>query len=144
MSGPSASPVVLVSLWQGTRRERNPETRRDLAADVVGYSRLAGMDEDCIFARRCALRGDLSIRAITVHQGRVVKRAGAGAWSNSAASSTLFIFYYGFPICRRSLGGPFLDPLCHLFPTFHENSVFGTAAIFSDARVCVLISLGEG
>jgi adenylate cyclase len=30
-----------------------------LAADVVGHSRLAGADEDCILARLRALRSDL-------------------------------------------------------------------------------------
>src|SRR4051812_16572166 len=49
-----------------------------LAADVVGYSRLAGADEDRILARLRALRGDLIDPTITVHVGRVVKRTGDG------------------------------------------------------------------
>jgi adenylate cyclase len=50
-----------------------------LAADVVGYSRLAGADEDRILARLRALRSDLLDPTITVHHGRVVKRTGDGA-----------------------------------------------------------------
>ena len=50
-----------------------------LAADVVGYSRLAGADEDRILARLRALRSDLIDPVIAVHSGRVVKRTGDGA-----------------------------------------------------------------
>jgi adenylate cyclase len=50
-----------------------------LASDVVGYSRLAGTDEDRILARLRALRSDLIDPIIAVHNGRVVKRTGDGA-----------------------------------------------------------------
>src|SRR5436190_17101973 len=50
-----------------------------LVSDVVGYSRLAGADEDRILARLRALRSDLIDPAIAVHKGRVVKRTGDGA-----------------------------------------------------------------
>ena len=50
-----------------------------LVADVVGYSRLAGVDEDRILARLRALRSDLIDPTIAVHHGRVVKRTGDGA-----------------------------------------------------------------
>ena len=56
-----------------------------LAADVVGYSRLAGSDEDRILARLRALRSDLIDPTIAVHNGRVVKRTGDGSSWNSAA-----------------------------------------------------------
>jgi TolB-like protein/class 3 adenylate cyclase len=46
---------------------------------VVGYSRLAGADEDRILARLRALRSDLIDPIIAVHNGRVVKRTGDGA-----------------------------------------------------------------
>jgi adenylate cyclase len=49
-----------------------------LAADVVGYSRLAGADEDRILARLRTLRSDLIDPTIAVHHGRVVKRTGDG------------------------------------------------------------------
>src|ERR1700675_433799 len=50
-----------------------------LCSDVVGYSRLAGADEDRILARLRALRSDLIDPTIAVHRGRVVKRTGDGA-----------------------------------------------------------------
>src|ERR1700728_1675573 len=50
-----------------------------LCSDVVGYSRLAGADEDRILARLRALRSDLIDPTIAVHNGRVVKRTGDGA-----------------------------------------------------------------
>ena len=49
-----------------------------LVSDVVGYSRLAGSDEDRILARLRALRSDLIDPTIAVHHGRVVKRTGDG------------------------------------------------------------------
>jgi TolB-like protein/class 3 adenylate cyclase/Flp pilus assembly protein TadD len=50
-----------------------------LVADVVGYSRLAGADEDRTLARLRGLRSDLIDPAIAAHRGRNVKRTGDGA-----------------------------------------------------------------
>jgi TolB-like protein/class 3 adenylate cyclase/cytochrome c-type biogenesis protein CcmH/NrfG len=50
-----------------------------LVADIVGYSRLAGADEDRILARLRTLRSDLIDPILAVHRGRVVKRTGDGA-----------------------------------------------------------------
>src|ERR1700761_4307204 len=50
-----------------------------LCSDVVGYSRLAGVDEDRILSRLRALRSDLIDPILAVHHGRVVKRTGDGA-----------------------------------------------------------------
>ncbi|RWP90519.1 adenylate/guanylate cyclase domain-containing protein, partial [Mesorhizobium sp.] len=50
-----------------------------LAADVVGYSRMASADEDRTLARLRALRSDLIDPTIAVHNGRVIKRTGDGA-----------------------------------------------------------------
>ena len=49
-----------------------------LAADVVGFSRLAGADEDRTLARLRALRSDLLDPTVGAHHGRVVKRTGDG------------------------------------------------------------------
>ena len=49
-----------------------------LVADVVGYSRLAGADEDRTLARLRGLRSDLIDPAIDAHHGRIVKRTGDG------------------------------------------------------------------
>ena len=50
-----------------------------LVSDVVGYSRLAGSDEDRTLARLRALRSDLIDPTIAVHNGRIVKRTGDGS-----------------------------------------------------------------
>jgi class 3 adenylate cyclase len=50
-----------------------------LVADVVGYSRLAGADEERILARLRALRSDLIDPTIAIHHGRIVKRTGDGS-----------------------------------------------------------------
>ena len=58
------------------------ETRKLVAilvADVVGYCRLAGADEDRTLSRLRGLRSDLIDPAIAAHHGRVVKRTGNGS-----------------------------------------------------------------
>jgi adenylate cyclase len=50
-----------------------------LVADVVGYSRLAGADEDRTLSRLRGLRSDLIDPAIGAHRGRIVKRTGDGS-----------------------------------------------------------------
>src|SRR5580700_3697613 len=47
-------------------------------ADVVGYSRLAGADEDRTLSRLRGLRSDLIDPAVAAHHGRTVKRTGDG------------------------------------------------------------------
>jgi TolB-like protein/class 3 adenylate cyclase len=49
-----------------------------LVTDVVGYSRLAGADEERTLARLRALRSDLIDPTVALHHGRVVKRTGDG------------------------------------------------------------------
>ena len=50
-----------------------------LVADVVGYSRLAGADEDRTLSRLRGLRSDPIDPAIDAHHGRIVKRTGDGS-----------------------------------------------------------------
>ena len=50
-----------------------------LVADIVGYSRLAGADEDRTLSRLRGLRSDLIDPAIAAHHGRTVKRTGDGS-----------------------------------------------------------------
>jgi TolB-like protein/class 3 adenylate cyclase len=52
-----------------------------LAADVVGFSRLTGSDEEGTLARLRTLWSDLIDPTIAVHHGRVVKRTGDGSIS---------------------------------------------------------------
>ena len=49
-----------------------------LVADVVGYSRLVGADEEGTIARLMALRGELIDPCVAGHNGRIVKSAGDG------------------------------------------------------------------
>jgi adenylate cyclase len=50
-----------------------------LSADVVGYSRLVGIDEARTLSRLSALRRDLIDPTIATHSGRIVKLMGDGA-----------------------------------------------------------------
>jgi adenylate cyclase len=49
-----------------------------LAADVVGFSRMTGADEDRTLARLRTLRSDLIDPTVAVHNGHVFKRTGDG------------------------------------------------------------------
>src|SRR5438270_12038922 len=49
-----------------------------LAADVAGYSRLMGVDEEGTLARLKALRRELADPKIKEHRGRIVKNTGDG------------------------------------------------------------------
>src|SRR5882724_9885772 len=58
-----------------------PATRRltaILAADVAGYSRLMGADEEGTLDRLKALRRELGAPKIAEHRGRIVKTTGDG------------------------------------------------------------------
>src|ERR1044071_6186450 len=61
--------------------ERGPVQRKlaaILAADVAGYSRLMGADEEGTLARLKAVRKTLVDPAIASHRGRIVKTTGDG------------------------------------------------------------------
>jgi len=49
-----------------------------LAADIAGYSRLVGLDEEGTLARLRALRRELIDPAIAEHRGRIFKTTGDG------------------------------------------------------------------
>src|SRR4051794_17510953 len=58
------------------------ETRKIVAilvADIVGYSRLVGADEDRTLSRLRGLRSDLIDPAASTHHGRIVKWMGDGS-----------------------------------------------------------------
>jgi TolB-like protein/class 3 adenylate cyclase len=65
-----------------SRGDAMAETRKIaaiLVTDVVGYSRLAGADEEGTLARLRALRSDLIDPTVAAHRGRTVKRTGDGS-----------------------------------------------------------------
>ena len=59
-----------------------------LAADVAGYSRLIGADEEGTLARLKTHRRELIDPKIAEHRGRIVKTTGDGLLVSSPASST--------------------------------------------------------
>ena len=80
----SSRPLCATSVAAPRMRRRSAlgETRKVaaiLVSDVVGYSRLAGADEDRTLARLRALRSDPIDPTISVHHGRIVKRTGDGS-----------------------------------------------------------------
>ena len=58
--------------------ERAAEACRYPAADVVGYSRLTGLDEEGTLKRLRKLRRELINPAVALHRGRIVKTTGDG------------------------------------------------------------------
>jgi TolB-like protein/class 3 adenylate cyclase len=76
---PECRPLfVLVSSAEGRELSETRKLAAILVADVVGYSRLAGADEERTLARLRAVRSDLIDPSIALHHGRVVKRTGDG------------------------------------------------------------------
>jgi adenylate cyclase len=57
-----------------------------LAADVAGYSRLMGADEEGVLARLKVVRKSLVDPAITAHRGRIVKTTGDGMLAEFASA----------------------------------------------------------
>jgi adenylate cyclase len=70
----------VVRLWEGTLSEERVERRLAaiLAADVAGYSRLMGADEEGTLAALKAIWRELSDPKIKEHRGRIVKTTGDG------------------------------------------------------------------
>ena len=66
------------------RVERRPAAI--LAADVAGYSRLMGADEEGTHERLRAHLQQLVDPKIEEHRGRIVKNTGDGCWWTSAVS----------------------------------------------------------
>lgn len=79
-----------------------------LVADVVGYGRLAGADEDRILARLRALRSDLIEPTIAVHHGRIVKHTGDGTIVEfrSAVDSVQCAIEVQYAMVDRNAGVP--------------------------------------
>jgi adenylate cyclase len=71
--------VPFFRLPEGRELSETRKLAAILVSDVVGYSRLAGADEDRILARLRTLRSDLIDPTIAVHHGRVVKRTSDGS-----------------------------------------------------------------
>jgi class 3 adenylate cyclase len=72
------SPVAILPTEVGCRHGHDPPTSRVLAADVAGYSRLMGLDEEGTHERLRAHLAELVHPKIGEHRGRVVKNTGDG------------------------------------------------------------------
>jgi adenylate cyclase len=57
-----------------------------LAADVAGYSRLMGVDEERTHANLKSLRKTLVDPSVAVHRGRIVKSTGDGILAEFASA----------------------------------------------------------
>jgi class 3 adenylate cyclase len=82
------SGAMTVRHWPGTEvaSEHGPrKLAAILTADVVGYSRLVGADEDRTLSRLRALRGDLVDPTIAVHRGESSSAQETAFLSSSAA-----------------------------------------------------------
>jgi adenylate cyclase len=62
----------------GERRVAGRRLAAILAADVAGYSRLIGADEEGTIGRLRTLRRELIDPAIDTHNGRIIKAMGDG------------------------------------------------------------------
>ena len=77
-----------------------------LSADVVGYSRLMGIDEAGTLARLNALRREVIDPTIAAHSGRIVKLMGDGALVEfaSAVDAVICAIEIQRQICERDTG----------------------------------------
>ena len=84
-----------------------------LAADVVGYSRLMGIDEAGTLARLNGLRRDLIGPTIAAHSGRIVKLMGDGALVEfaSAVDAVTCAIEIQKRVCEREAGLLQTDPI---------------------------------
>jgi class 3 adenylate cyclase len=73
-----------------------------LAADVVGFSRMASADEDGTLARLRTLRSELIDPTVASQNGRVFKRTGDGALQKIAVEKGLLNFHIGSRPCSLS------------------------------------------
>jgi adenylate cyclase len=84
-----------------------------LAADVVGYSRLMGIDEAGTLARLNALRRELTDPTIAAHSGRIVKLMGDGVLVEfgSAVDAVACAIEIQRQVREREAGGSQANPI---------------------------------
>jgi adenylate cyclase len=109
------------------RKGLTGETRKlaaILVADVVGYSRMTGANEELTLARLRALRSDLIEPTIAIHNGRIVKRTGDGAIVEfrSAVEAVRCAIEVQSGLARRNAGAP-ADQRIELRVGIHSGDV---------------------
>ena len=84
-----------------------------MSADVVGYSRLMGMDEAGTVSRLNALRRELIDPVIAAHSGRIVKLMGDGALVEfaSAVDAVACAIEIQRQLREHDAGGSEVDPI---------------------------------
>ena len=84
-----------------------------LSADVVGYSRLMGLDEAGTLSRLNALRRELIDPTIAAHAGRIVKLMGDGALVEfaSAVDAVTCAIEIQRQLREHDAGGPEANPI---------------------------------
>src|SRR5271167_2865163 len=84
-----------------------------LSADVVGYSRLMGIDEAGTLSRLNALRREMIDPTIAAHSGRIVKLIGDGALVEfgSAVDAVTCAVEIQRQVCEHDAGGSEANPI---------------------------------
>jgi len=99
-------------LLRRLRAARHPRLERRLAAilaaDVVGYSRLMGADEEGTHFRLLAYRREVIAPQVRAHRGRIVKHTGDGALVEfgSVVDAVRCALEVQRSICARNAGVP--------------------------------------
>ena len=97
-----------------------PATRRlaaILAADVAGYSRLIGADEQGTLERLRAIRTELINPSIAAYSGRIVKTTGDGLLAEFASTVDALC-------CVGEIQAQMAERNSALTPALHKNSPF--------------------
>src|SRR5208337_4175214 len=103
----SARLMIGSSGWSGNVTESR-KLAAILAADIVGYRRLAAADEERVLARLRTLRSDLVDPTIAVDGGRVFKRTGDGILVefHSVVDAVRCAIEIQFGVAERNAGLP--------------------------------------
>src|SRR5262249_53058311 len=85
--GPTRKVGFCLLVWAAAMAEERVERRLTaiLAADVAGYSRLMGADEEGTLASLKTLRREIADPKIKEHRGRIVNTTGDGLLSEFAS-----------------------------------------------------------
>ena len=107
-----------------------------LSADVVGYSRLMGLDEAGTLSRLNALRRELVDPTIAAHAGRIVKLMGDGALVEfaSAVDAVACAIEIQRQLRERDAGGSEANPI-------NSGSASMSATSLSRARTSLATAL---
>src|SRR5499425_1437066 len=109
--GPTKKAGSCLHVWTAAMAEERVERRLTaiLAADVAGYSRLMGADEEGTLAALKTLRREVADPKIKEHRGRIVNTTAMVCSASLRAWSTRFVVR-----SRCSARWPRATPVCNL------------------------------